>query len=135
MEQRPLAMAAGDTPMSLDIRLLLGRHWLKLVTAAVGNYAADYRNRYPIVAPPADDRGSASTWAHLEAAQRIAAVSGRMMDGYTFYRHLVGGGDRPEGTTIPDPQQPAVRDWLLGQLRGPKPTCNRMRPSSLRRRA
>ena len=64
MEQRPLPLHSGDRPMSFDLRLLMGRQWLKMLAKHVGDFAGEYRGRYPIAAPDPTDRDSAAVVAH-----------------------------------------------------------------------
>ena len=110
VEQQPLPLQAAGHPMSLDLRLLMGRHWLKMLAKHVGDFGDDYRGRYRIIAPDPTNRADAPVAAHREAWQRFEAVAGRMMDGYAFYDHLRSGGDALDGVTIPDTtQQTSVR--------------------------
>jgi hypothetical protein len=109
VEQRPLMLHAGGRPMSFDLRLLMGRQWLKMLAKNVGDFAAEYRGRYAIVAPDPTDRESAASAAHLEAWERLEAVATRMMDGYAFYEHVTSGGDATDGVAVPPGQQAAVR--------------------------
>lgn len=107
--QRPLALRAGGRPMSLDLRLLMGRQWLKMLAKHVGDFADGYRDRYGIAAPEPNDRASAAVLAHPEAWQRVQAVATRMMDGQAFYEHVTTGGDATDGVAVPQNQQDAVR--------------------------
>lgn len=113
VEQRPLPLEAGGRPMSLDLRLLMGRQWLKMLAKHVGDFAAAYRDQYPIAVPDPTDRGSAAVVAHPEAWQRVQAVATRMMDGHTFYEHVKSGGDAIDGVAVPPGQRDAVRDLAL----------------------
>jgi hypothetical protein len=108
--QRPLPLRAGGRPMSLDLRLLMGRQWLKMLAKHVGDFADGYRDRYRITAPDPTDRNSAAILAHPEAWQRIQAVATRAMDGYTFYEHVTTGGDATDGAGVPPGQRDAVRE-------------------------
>ncbi|MCP3857289.1 MAG: hypothetical protein GY698_21580 [Actinomycetia bacterium] len=110
VEQLVLPFGAADQKMSLDLRLLMGRRWLRMLAKHVGDFAADYRKKYPIDAPDATDEFDAAIVAHQAAWQRVAAVAGRTMDGYEFYRHLAAGGDAVDGISVPPAQQTATRD-------------------------
>jgi hypothetical protein len=94
----------------LDLRLLMGRQWLKMLAKHVGGFADGYRGRYRITAPDPTDRNSAAILAHPEAWQRIQAVATRAMDGYAFYEHVTTGGDATDGVGVPPGQRDAVRE-------------------------
>jgi hypothetical protein len=110
VEQRPLPLRAGGRPMSLDLRLLMGRQWLKMLARHVGDFADSYRGRYRIAAPDPADRDSAAILAHPEAWQRVQAAATRAMDGYALYEHITTGGDATDGVAVPQGQQDAVRE-------------------------
>ncbi len=110
VEQRPLPLRVGGRAMSLDLRLLMGRQWLKMLVKHVGDFADGYRDRYGITAPDPTDRGSAAIVAHPEAWQRVQAVATRAMDGYAFYEHVTHGGDATDGVAVPPGQRDAVRE-------------------------
>ena len=81
VERRPI-------PLSLDLRLLMGRQWLALV-AGVGDYRQAFVDAYPIEAPDPSKREDAPRAAHPEVRQLFAAVAGRAMDGGALHDHLV----------------------------------------------
>ena len=80
VERRPVPLHRRR-PISLDLRLAMGRQWLALI-AGVGDYRQAFIDAYPIAAP--DPTASARTptcCAHPEVWQTFAAVAGRAMDG------------------------------------------------------
>jgi hypothetical protein len=109
VERQPIAFTRGTQGIALDIRLLMGRHWLKLL-APGGDFRADFVARYPVERPDLDDPRTAEISAHRDAWQRVAAVAGRAMDGYELYRHLRGGADLHayDGTSVPTADHAAV---------------------------
>ncbi|WP_405969218.1 hypothetical protein OG496_01635 [Streptomyces sp. NBC_00988] len=96
-ERRPLPFAFGAEPISFDLRLSLGRRWLKLVAASsVRNrrdVAEEYVHDYPIALPGPDDTPA----AHPEVWATLQTVAGRRMDGYPLYQHVKGGGHASDG--------------------------------------
>ena len=88
VERRPLLF-------TLDLRLLLGRQWLKMLPFA--DLRDLYRVAYPVDAPDPLDPADATTTAHAEAYDTFAATAGRRMDGAKFYLHLLGGGNAWDG--------------------------------------
>lgn len=119
VEQRPVAFTAGSQAQSLDIRLLMGRHWLKILAknGLSVKYGSDFRKAFPVLAPNPTDPASAPACAHQDAWQHQSAFAGRAMDGYLWYRWLI---DHPTprtfaGTPAPlsiDPGDTAAVDLL-----------------------
>ncbi len=87
VEQRPVPFAIGGKPFSLDLRLLMGRQWLKMVGALP--YRQEFIDHYPIEQPDPTAKDDAYICAHREAWATIAAVAERMMDGAKLYLHLI----------------------------------------------
>jgi hypothetical protein len=87
VEQRPVSLGASERPLALDLRLLMGRHWLKLV-APIGDFRAAFVERYRIPPPDPLDPNDAEIAAHPEALSAYRAVAGRAMDGGALHRHL-----------------------------------------------
>jgi hypothetical protein len=86
-ERRPVPLRLRGRPLSLDLRIVMGRQWLKLI-ADVGNYAGAFRTAYAIDAPNPTVPGDADQAAHPEVFQAFAAAAGRLMDGGALYEHL-----------------------------------------------
>jgi hypothetical protein len=87
VEHRRLALLQGGRDVALDLRLLMGRHWLKLM-ASLGNFNADFITAYPVHAPDPTQLDDAIYCAHQEAWSAFAAVAGKRMDGAKLYFHL-----------------------------------------------
>ncbi len=93
---------------TLDLRLVIGRHWLKLV-ADLGSAVRDsYIAAYPVVSPSAEDEAGAGVTAHAEAWSAYSAAAGRLMDGYALYAHIRGGGQAADGIASVAGQQAVV---------------------------
>ena len=76
--------------ISLDIRLLMGRQWMKLIkkkrmSAAV---RSEYLDKYRVHTPNPLVATDAPTCAHPEVWSAFAAVAGRCMDGGKLYLYL-----------------------------------------------
>lgn len=109
VEQRPIPFMRGSQPIALDIRLLMGRHWLKLLQP-IGAFSAEFQALYGIEVPNPTSKADAAICAHNTSWQMVMAVAQRAMDGYKLYRYLK---DDPahhayDGTTIPAGQHGAV---------------------------
>jgi hypothetical protein len=87
VEQRPIPFQLGEQKIALDIRLLMGRQWIKMVSE-VGDFAQEYIKQYPIDYPDPDEKKNAQICAHSEVWQQFAAVAGRSMDGAALYFYL-----------------------------------------------
>src|SRR5438477_1892846 len=110
VERRALPLTMDGNPMSLDIRLLMGRQWLKMIKP-IADYTAAFVQKYPILAPDPTAEEDAYVCAHLEAFQVAAALAGRRMDGGALYAFLTGGTGRHAWDGIPSilgPHQAAI---------------------------
>jgi hypothetical protein len=88
VEKRKIPFAAGASVLSLDIRLLMGRQWLKLISSFGSSVADDYILKYKIALPDADRKADAMLTAHKETWEQFTAVAGRCMDGALLYFYL-----------------------------------------------
>lgn len=87
VEQRPIVFATKEHLLALDLRLLMGRQWLKLI-APIGNFRNAFIEQYPIRRPDPIDREDAQAAAHVDAWQHFSALAGRAMDGAALYFYL-----------------------------------------------
>lgn len=89
VETRPLPLTVGGRAVSFDIRLLMGRYWLKLI-APVGDYEQTYITSpaYVIPAPDPTQAADADRCASPEVWQFFSALAGRAMDGGALYLYL-----------------------------------------------
>jgi hypothetical protein len=88
VERCPIAFSLGGCDVALDLRLLMGRQWLKLMHS-IGDFAQDFITAYPIHTPDPTEPRDAPICAHPEAWSRFAAAGGRLMDGAKLYQYLV----------------------------------------------
>jgi hypothetical protein len=100
IERRPPPLRAGAQYLSLDLRLAVGRRWLKLLERewTAGRVSADhraaYRNRYAVPVPDPTSAADAAICAHPDAWQQVSAAAGRAMDGIALLEHLEEPGAR-----------------------------------------
>jgi hypothetical protein len=87
VERRPVPMRRGKMPLSLNLRLVMGRHWLALI-ADIADYRLAFRTAYPIANPDPKKKESRDVSAHPEALDTFQAVAGRAMDGGALLDHL-----------------------------------------------
>ena len=108
VERRPLPLTRDGVPISLDLRLMLGRQWLQ-ITADIG-YGDAFVTAYGFEMPDAARPEHAALCANLETWQAFTAVAGRRMDGLRFFEHLRAPGAQPyDGVAGVDPtDRPAL---------------------------
>lgn len=87
VERRRLPLIMGDKAIAFDLRLLMGRQWLKMA-AGVADYADAFVQRFPIPVPDPGRAEDAHLCAHAEVWQGVAAVAGRCMDGGALHDWL-----------------------------------------------
>ena len=90
-EQRKILFSWDEKNMQLDLRLNIGRYWLKVLRDnGLATYTSSFIKQYGFVLP-AKNKLSAHIYAHPEVWQQLAAISGRSMDGGAFYLYLKEG--------------------------------------------
>ena len=90
--------------ISLDIRLLMGRQWLKMIrtVAPAAVVQAQFKTRYAVHEPDPTDLLDSPTCAHPEAWSNFAAVgNNRRMDGAGLYFHLIESNANHASDGIP----------------------------------
>jgi len=87
VERRPVALTVGGRSVAFDLRLAMGREWLRLIDT-IGPYRDAFTAAYPIAAPDPANKEDADRLAHPEVWQFFAAVAGRAMDGGALYAFL-----------------------------------------------
>ncbi len=87
VERCAIPLTSAEVPISLDIRLQLGRCWLKLLPASAREKFKAYEP-YQITKPDPTNKADAAICAHPEAWQQFQAVAGRAIDGIKIYLHL-----------------------------------------------
>ncbi|HEY1431530.1 MAG TPA: hypothetical protein VGF39_07885 [Stellaceae bacterium] len=137
--QLPLQTVLGGQPAALDLRLMTGRRWLKLI-AGIGSYASLFIGRYKIRQPDATLAADAAICAHPEVWQSFAAAAGRAMDGWLLYQYLIGAAGRHayDWLTVPDAHKEAFDDaadlfvpWVAGLVLQPQAGGKAWRPDRL----
>lgn len=116
VERRPLPLRAGAQYLSLDLRLLVGRRWLRLLAreaaqpgGLTADYADAYRLRYPVSVPDPTQPADAAICAHPDAWQQVNAVAERAMDGVALLEHLAEpGGQAYDGIGAAPDDEPKL---------------------------
>lgn len=105
VEQRHIPFTSGDQIISLDIRLQMGRQWLKM-TAGIGSLKSTFIADFPIEAPDPKAKEHARICAHRETWAQFEAVAGKAMDGYKLYQYIKING--PDAINVPAANKPDI---------------------------
>ncbi len=96
VERRPLEMMRAGGLGGIDLRLVIGRRFLKWVPAP---YRVALVGQWAFAAPDPDDPADTDLVAHLEVWATLRSIAGRALDGYRLYEHLVAApGNTPWGS-------------------------------------
>jgi hypothetical protein len=122
--QRPLPFTIAGQPIALDIRIAMGKRWLKLIGGLEAGLVDKFVTAYGVAMPDPDDPAGAPVAAHRESLQSFSAFAGRAMDGYALYAHLVAapGNHAHDGIALANPgntvpieaAEVAFRAWFDG---------------------
>lgn len=117
VEQKPLPHSVWLGKISLDLRLMAGRRWKRLLKDAglLGQLWDFSLEQFPIDLPDPKSVADAHICAHPQAWQTFAAVAGRVVDGLSLYLFLKAGKlltDLPGGHVLPGEPQVVVKDFL-----------------------
>jgi len=88
VEQKKIPFKQGIQDISLDLRLLMGRHWLKLTKTNFGALRDKFIELYGFEQPDPNNKDFAQIVAHREVWQQFSAIAGRSMDGHALYFYL-----------------------------------------------
>ncbi len=111
VEQKKIPFKRDGKKISIDIRLQLGKYWLRLLTENGLDYRDAYIDKYKFTLP-ANDRTTAHIYAHKEVWQQYAAISGRAMDGYALYETITVPTGASDGIVLLDLADGAKLDDL-----------------------
>jgi hypothetical protein len=109
VEQLPWQTFIAGDPAMLDMRVMVGRRWLKLI-APIADYSALFISRHKIRLPDPTQAADAEICAHPEIWQAFAATAERTMDGFALYQYLtsVVGRHVYDGLAVLDVHKPAL---------------------------
>jgi hypothetical protein len=101
-ERRRVPFTIGTDRISYDLRLAIGRRWLKMIGShellgTLLGLGKLYRDRWPIALPNPDLDLDSARVAHPEVWSAQQTVAGRRMDGYELYLHCKNNGLADDG--------------------------------------
>lgn len=88
VERRPVPMKRQNRIVSLDLRLIMARQWLSLISD-VGNYRQAFITAYPFHVPDPTQPQDVDICSHPEAWDTFQAFAGRAMDGGALLEYLL----------------------------------------------
>ena len=96
VEQRTIPFTAGELEISLDLRLLMGRHWAKLLAkhGYPATLKAAYITHFEIYSPDPAQREDAYYCASQQSWRKHAATAGRHIDGKKLYDDILADRDQ-----------------------------------------
>lgn len=88
VEQKKIQFRQAGQKASVDIRLLMGRHWIKMIKTSFAAHINIYKEKFGFAIPDPNLAEDAYIVAHQEVWQYIDAIAEKSMDGYSFYEYL-----------------------------------------------
>ena len=92
-EQKKIPFFMADREINVDIRLQMGKYWLKLLGKNGLAFRSDFIDGFSFTLP-ASTKSTDYIYAHREVWQKLSAISGRCMDGYKFYQYISEAGNK-----------------------------------------
>ena len=101
VERRAVSFRIGTDLAGLDLRLMMGRRWTKLMADPIDpqNVRQAIIGRWPVALPDPATEADATLVANPDVWATTQAVAGRSMDGYELYVHLKAGGHSYDGVS------------------------------------
>lgn len=103
VEQRKIPFLAGDLEISLDLRLIMGRHWTKMLAKVDPALKADYIRHYPIYSPNPEDRKDVYYCSNPHSWRKYEATVNRHIDGKKLYDDIIKDSNQHVSTVGADP--------------------------------
>lgn len=115
IEARDLTLDLNEKKHNIDLRLMLGQRWKKLLESqGLGSRVADYLAAYPFEVPDPSVESDNPITAHPGSWQVHQAIAARAIDGGELLLHLIKGGTKAsDGLGLVDPEKSQVD--LLGE--------------------
>jgi hypothetical protein len=110
VERRRVPFSTGGDVVALDLRLVMGRQWLKMVDAGLRDAFVE---RWGFTAPDPDDPADVELVSHPEVWATLQAVAGRAVDGYRLWEHLTADASHhpyDDMPTVPPGDHAALDD-------------------------
>jgi hypothetical protein len=104
VERRRIPFEGGEVELSLDVRLVMGRHWAKLLAKhGLGALKESYIENYQIYQPAPDSRDDVYYCATPQSWRKSAAAATRHIDGKKLYDDILDDPANHANTVSADP--------------------------------
>ena len=118
VQQQEINGVPSMLEIALDVRLLMGRQWLKMIKPVSAAAVPQFVDAYPVHSPDPLKAEDFATTAHPEAWSTFAAVVDRRMDGAKLYFHLTAVVGNKASAGIPalagmDPQVDPIAERFV----------------------
>ncbi len=99
--RRAVPFLIGTDLLGLDLRLMMGRRWTKLMNDAINPPPVRQAiiDRWPVRLPDPTSEADTTLVANPDVWATTQAVAGRSMDGFELYAQLKGGGHSYDATS------------------------------------
>ena len=95
VEQRPIPFLAGELEIALDLRLVMGRQWAKLLDKnGFSEFRPEYIKHYQIYKPDPEKREDVYYCSNQQSWRKHVAAAGRHIDGKKLYDEIVTDRDQ-----------------------------------------
>ncbi len=108
VEQGVIPFRRDGYKITMNVRLHMGRYWMKLLTKKNLPYHNQYVEAFKFELP-AEDRTTAHIFAHKEVLQQYVAANGRAMDGYELYAAIKRNQVASTGIKEADASEPTAQ--------------------------
>ena len=113
VEGRAIPFRIGTDLVSLDLRLAMGRRWMKLMSPHPPPVRDKIMARWAITPPDPTSDADVPLIAHPDVWATLRAVAGKVLDGYELYAHLKAGGHPYDGVSGLNQHQKQDLDALV----------------------
>jgi hypothetical protein len=141
VERRSVQLEVNGQYLSLDLRMSVGRRWLRLLHRdfPATDYPDQFRDAYAVQVPDPTDPADRLVCAHMDAWQEVGCAAERAVDGVALLEYVSGGGSVTDGITLAQPAHAAalaslldrLRDWFAGSIDQPDSGDDAWQPERL----
>lgn len=101
VEQKKIQFRQGGQKASVDIRLLMGRQWIKMIKTTFAVHINTYKDKFGFAIPNPNSEEDAFIVAHQNVWQYMDAIAEKSMDGFAFYEYLKDTDNPQTASSVP----------------------------------
>lgn len=102
VEQKEIPFLQDNKITAVNLRLLMGRHWLKMIRPT--GLAAKFTEVFGFSLPDPQREEDAVLAAHTEVRQHLEAIAGKAMDGFALYEYLKKDPGNTASRAVSEPE-------------------------------